>query len=75
VISGLKDALVITAGYDPLRDEGRAFAEKLRAEHVRVQYECHESMIHGFMTMGGQIPAAEKAVWQVALWIKDQLIE
>jgi hypothetical protein len=32
-------------------------------------------MIHGFMTMGGQIPAAEKAVWQVALWIKDQLIE
>lgn len=74
-ISGLKDALVITAGYDPLRDEGRALAEKLRAEHVRVQYECYESMIHGFMTMGGQIPAAEEAVWQVALWIKDKLME
>jgi acetyl esterase len=75
VISGLRDALVITAGYDPLRDEGRALAEKLRAEHVRVQYECYESMIHGFITMGGQIPAAEEAVWQVALWIKDKLME
>lgn len=72
VISGLKDALVITAGYDPLRVEGRAFAEKLRAEHVRVQYDCYESMIHGFVTMGGQMPAAEEAVWQVALWMKEQ---
>lgn len=73
VISGLKDALVITAGYDPLRDEGRAFAEKLRAENVRTQYECYQSMIHGFITMGGQIPAAEEAVWQVATWMKDKL--
>ncbi|MEE6210405.1 alpha/beta hydrolase [Salarchaeum sp. III] len=49
-LSGVPPATVITAGFDPLRDGGRAYAERLVADGVDVSYEEYEDMIHGFMT-------------------------
>jgi acetyl esterase len=57
---------VITAGFDPLVDEGRAYADRLQAAGVPVTYECFEGMIHGFVTMGGVIAAAHHALARCA---------
>jgi acetyl esterase len=51
--SGLPPALVLTAGFDPLRDEGRAYADKMRAAGVRTDYVCLEGAVHGVLSMAG----------------------
>jgi len=51
-LSGLAPALVVTAGFDPLRDEGREYADALAAAGVAVRYRCYDDMIHGFFSMG-----------------------
>lgn len=61
-LSRLPPALVITAGFDPLRDEGRAYADALSAAGTAAQYICFERQIHGFITMGRVIPEARTAV-------------
>src|SRR4051812_45016105 len=60
--AGLPPALVITAGYDPLLDEGRAYAEKLRAAGVDVTYREFADMVHGFILFGGVVDTANVAV-------------
>src|SRR5438094_6870637 len=45
-------ALIVTAGFDPLRDEGDAYARTLREAGVRVDYACYGGMIHGFVPVG-----------------------
>ena len=57
-LSGLPSALIHTAGFDPLRDEGRAYAARLEADGVRVSHTCHEGMVHHFYGLAGMIPAA-----------------
>jgi acetyl esterase len=52
-LSGLPPAFVVTAGFDPLRDEGRAYADKMRAANVAVEYACVEGAIHGVLSMAG----------------------
>ncbi len=49
---GLAPALVVTAGFDPLRDDGAGYAEALRSAGVEVEYRCYDDQIHGFMAMG-----------------------
>jgi acetyl esterase len=50
--TGAPPALVVTAGFDPLRDDGAKYAEALRAAGVDVEYRCYDDQIHGFMGMG-----------------------
>ena len=63
-LSGLPPAVVVTAGFDPLRDEGEAYAAALRDAGVPVQVRRFDSMIHGFFDMGQISPAAQDAVAQ-----------
>jgi len=58
----LPPALVLTAGYDPLIDEGRAYADKLRAAGVAVDYREYADMVHGFVLFGGVLDTANSAV-------------
>ena len=61
-LAGLPPAYVLTAGLDPMRDEGRMYAERLSAEGVPTQYVCYEDMIHGFLTMSGVLDTARLAI-------------
>jgi acetyl esterase len=61
-LSGLPPALVITAGFDPLRDEGLQYADAMSAAGNRVQYVGFERQIHGFITMGRVIAEATTAI-------------
>jgi acetyl esterase len=60
--AGLPPALVLTAGYDPLLDEGRAYAERLAKAGVEVSYREFSDMVHGFVLFGGALDAANAAV-------------
>jgi acetyl esterase len=61
-LSGLPPALVLTAGYDPLRDEGLQYADALSAAGVPSQYVCFERQIHGFITMGRVLDETQTAI-------------
>ncbi len=63
---GLPPALIITAGFDVLHDEGRAYAEKLKAAGVETEYICYENMIHGFVSVERFIPEGRQAVTMIA---------
>ncbi|MEE4380705.1 MAG: alpha/beta hydrolase [Pseudomonadales bacterium] len=61
-LSGLPPAVVLTAEYDPLRDEGLAYAERLRAAGVPVEYRCFDGLIHGFFSQVRMIPAGRAGI-------------
>lgn len=65
-LKGMPPAIVATAGFDLLRDQGRAFADRLRTEGVPVQYVNYPSLIHGWMQWSGVIDDAEKAAVDTA---------
>jgi acetyl esterase len=64
-------ALVVTAGFDPLRDEGEAYAGRLRQAGVRVDYICYGGMIHGFVPMGRLIETGNRAVAHAAASLRQ----
>lgn len=72
-LSKLPPALVLTAGYDPLRDEGAAYAEALTAAGNRASYVCFERQIHGFITMGKALDEANTAVTMCAAELRRAL--
>ncbi|UCD82067.1 MAG: alpha/beta hydrolase [Desulfobacterales bacterium] len=65
-LGNLPLAFVITAEYDPLRDEGEAYAIKLRQAGVKVNYVCYQGMIHGFLRMTSRLDKAKEALDEVA---------
>ena len=72
-LSRLPPALVLTAGYDPLRDEGAAYANSLTAAGNRASYLCFERQIHGFITMGRVLDEANTAVAMCAAELQRAL--
>ncbi|MCR9164536.1 MAG: alpha/beta hydrolase [Nannocystaceae bacterium] len=68
---GVAPAYVATAGFDPLRDEGRAYAETLEAAGVRATYRCFGAQVHGFIHMTGAVPSAAAAMREVGAALRD----
>jgi acetyl esterase len=64
--SNLPPALVIIAGYDTLRDEGIAYAEKLQAAGCQVELQEYKGMFHPFVSMAGILDDGKKAISEVA---------
>lgn len=65
-LSGLPPAVILYAGFDPLRDEAAGYVMKLTLAGVPVEPLYFADMIHGFLTMGGAVPAAGAAVHRIA---------
>lgn len=65
-VTGIAPAVVVTAGFDPLRDEGEEYAHKLEAAGVPVVLRRYERLIHGFANMSGVSPACREATAEVA---------
>ncbi len=65
-LSGLPPAYVITAGFDPLRDEGKAYADALNAAGTKAEYIDYPGMIHGFFNMQGALDVSRAAVKEAA---------
>lgn len=65
-VAGLPPTILLYAGFDPLRDEAAAFAFKLTLAGVPVETIYFSDMIHGFLTMGGVIPAARAGISRIA---------
>lgn len=70
---GLPPAHVVTAGYDPLRDEGLAFVAALAAAGVPVTHRHYEHQIHGFLSFAGILPDASEALRDAAQVLADAL--
>jgi len=71
--SGVAPAMVITAEYDPVRDEGEAFAARLRKSGVAVDHVRYAGQMHGFFTMDLVFPAARRAQHRAAVGLAAHL--
>jgi acetyl esterase len=61
-LSVVPPAYILTCGFDPLRDEGLAYAARLKAAGVAVEEVCYDDMIHGFLLLRGLLPEADDAL-------------
>lgn len=72
-LAGLPPAYVVTAGFDVLRDEGRAYAEALQAAGVPVEYINYDGMVHGFFNLQAALDVGRDAVKAAARALKTAL--
>ena len=74
-LAGLPPALVYTAGFDPLRDEGQAYADRLSAAGVKTIHREFDSLIHGFAGMRGALQAAARAMDEMVTGLRHELAQ
>ena len=74
-LSGLPPALIITAEHDTLRDEGKAYADRLESSGVTTQYSCYNGMIHGFLQMAGLVDEAQAAIDEISPFARPDVEE
>jgi len=74
-LAGVAPALVFTAGFDPLRDEGRAYADRLQASGVKTIHREFETLIHGFIGMRGAVHAAARAMDDMVAGLRHELAQ
>jgi len=73
-LAGQPPALVITAGFDPLRDEGRVYADRLREAGVDVVYHEYAGQIHAFISLTKVIPQGMECTLEVADYLRRRLV-
>ena len=69
-LTGLPPALIVGAEYDPLVDEGRSYAERLKESGVLVKYRCYPGAIHAFFQFGGIMDQGREAIELVGAELK-----
>jgi acetyl esterase len=69
-LAGLAPALIVTAGFDPLRDEGEAYAEALTQAGVPVVFKRFDGLLHGFCSMATIAPACDTAVGEIVVALR-----
>jgi acetyl esterase len=72
-LSDLPKAFVLTCGFDPLRDEGIAYADRLRDAGVDVEHTNYESMIHGFLNMEEIVDRTHDGIEEIASYLQRTL--
>jgi acetyl esterase/lipase len=71
---GMPSTIIHTAGFDPLRDEGAAYAARLQAAGVEVRHTCHDALAHHFYALTSVVPAAAIALSAIAEDIRSALM-
>jgi acetyl esterase len=72
-LSGAPPAHIITAEYDPLRDEGEEYSQLLSAAGVQATYRCYEGLMHNFILQTAVVELASQAVSDCASFLRQQL--
>jgi acetyl esterase/lipase len=70
-LAGLAPAIVVTAGFDPLLDQGEAYARKLKAAGGAVVYRCYDGLAHGFASFTGAVTCADVACREIAGLVRE----
>ncbi len=65
----LPSTLIITAEFDPLRDQGRVYAEKLKTNQVNVEYHEIKGVVHGFFEMYGVLNKTKESIYLIKQWM------
>ena len=71
--SGLPPALIVSAEFDPLCDDGRLYAEKLEAAGVHAKFRLYEGMIHGFLWMSGVLDQSKELLNEIGREVRSTL--
>jgi acetyl esterase len=72
-LAGQPPAMIVTGGFDPLRDEGHAYAEKLRSAGVEVVYREYPGQIHAFVSLTKAIPQGLACTLEIADYLRKRL--
>jgi acetyl esterase/lipase len=73
LLAGLPAAIIHTAEFDPMRDEGNAYARRLMTAGVEVEHFCHDGMIHNFHAMGAILPQSRLLLRQIGEQVRRAL--